>query len=339
MTWLDAFFRFSGIGMLLLSIPMVLHAQLNAKPMVFLLLTQLFLLAHLLGFTPTVFYPPEVLRQVFRIIDVGLLVSIWLFVLSLFKKDFKVNTLHISFGTFVVAIMLAERLVQFGHLDALPIWWAYMVNVSAFLIIFHMMYVSLTGHTDDLIEARRQTRIKMMILVAVSATIMIVLGSVLLPEFQPTINAISLWPVLFALSFWILKIKGTVFAFDVITKVDELSARDQKLHDQLKQAMDVEQAYLQSNITISSLAQSLGVGAPRLREHINQHLGFDNFSGFINDYRIRDIKAALGNSENEHIPILTLALNHGFNSLPPFNRAFKKIVGQTPTVYRKSVLK
>lgn len=338
MLWIDAFFRFSGIGLLLLSIPMVLLASSMSRTLVFLLLTQLFLLIHLLGFTPAAFYPPDLLRQLLRAIDVGLLVSIWLFVLSLFKKDFKISGLHIGFGIFLVVIMLAERLVQFGHLDPLPSWWAHMVNASAFLIIFHMIYVSITGHTDDLVEARRKTRIKMMALVALAAIIMIVLGSVLLPEFQPTINAISLWPVLFALSFWIFRLDDSVFAFDSFsaTNLEQLSSKEKQLHDELMRLIEADKFYLQNNITINSLAQSMGFGASKLRAHINQYMGFDNFSGFINEYRINDIKVALRNRDNNHIPILTIALNHGFNSLPPFNRAFKKIVGQTPTEYRKN---
>ncbi|MFK8013266.1 MAG: helix-turn-helix transcriptional regulator [Marinicellaceae bacterium] len=337
MLWIDAFFRFSGVGLLLLSIPMVLMVSTKNRTMLFLLLAQTFLLIHLLGFTPAAFYPPDFLRQLLRMIDVGLLISIWFFVLSLFKQGFKASVMHVGFGVFVVSIMLAERLVQFGHLESLPTWWAHMVNASAFLIIFHMIYVSLTGHTDDLIEVRRKTRIKMMALVAVSATIMIVLGSVLLPEFQPTINAISLWPVLFALSFWVFNLDYTVFAFDSVseTNLEKLSPREKQLHDELMRLTEKDKFYLQNNITINSLSQYIGIGVSKLRTHINQHMGFDNFSRFINELRINDIKLALKDRENSHIPILTIALNHGFNSLPPFNRAFKKIVGQTPTEFRK----
>lgn len=345
MLWVDAFFRFSGIGLIMLSIPMLIFQicciQSRNKSLLFLVFSQFFLLVHLLGFTPEVFELPRSIRRILRMLDVGLLVAIWLFVLSLFKKNFKLNAFHIGAGLFVVTIMLAERMVNYHYLAPLPTWWAHLVNVSAFLIVIHMVYVSLTGHSDDLLEARRRTRIKMMVMVAVSVTIMIVLGSVLLPKFQPTINAMSLWPVLITMSFWILRVDGSVFIFDAVVPnvIETLATKDQKLHDDLKQLMVIDKVYLNHNITINSLAQSLGVGASRLRQHISQHLGFENFSTFINEYRINDIKQALSNRENNHLPILTLALNHGFNSLPPFNRAFKRMVGQTPSEYRNNKTK
>lgn len=336
MVWVDAFFRFSGLGLLLLTIPLVWVAKAETKSMFFLLLTQIMVLVHLLGFTPPIFHPPDLLRQTFRMLDVGLIVAVWFFVLSLFKQDFKISLFHLVLGVFVVLLMLAERLVQFGHLETLPNWWQHVVNASAFFISIHMMYFALTGHTDDLVEARRKTRILMMLMVVIAATIMIVLGSVLLPEFQPTINAISLWPVIFALSYWVMGVDRSVFAFDSVKQPQPLSARDQILDHQLHQVMEEERIYLLNNLSINDLAQKLGVGTPRLRQHINQHLGFENFSNFINEYRINDIKKVLCDHKYEHLPVLTIALNHGFNSLPPFNRAFKKIMGQTPTEYRKS---
>ena len=36
------------------------------------------------------------------------------------------------------------------------------------------------------------------------------------------------------------------------------------------------------------------------------------------------------------IPVLTIALDSGFQSLGPFNRAFKADTGMTPTEYRKA---
>ena len=35
------------------------------------------------------------------------------------------------------------------------------------------------------------------------------------------------------------------------------------------------------------------------------------------------------------VPILTIALDAGFQSLGPFNRAFKAVTGVTPTEYRR----
>ena len=76
----------------------------------------------------------------------------------------------------------------------------------------------------------------------------------------------------------------------------------------------------------------------RLRSFINKTLGHTNFSTYINSFRIEEIKQAFASPENDHIPILTIALNHGFNSLSPFNRAFKQVEGITPKEFRKNLM-
>jgi AraC-like DNA-binding protein len=38
------------------------------------------------------------------------------------------------------------------------------------------------------------------------------------------------------------------------------------------------------------------------------------------------------------VPILTIALDAGFQSLGPFNRAFKSATGETPSKYRRRKL-
>ena len=45
--------------------------------------------------------------------------------------------------------------------------------------------------------------------------------------------------------------------------------------------------------------------------------------------------AALADPGQAEVPILTIALDSGFQSIGPFNRAFKAQTGVTPTAYRK----
>ena len=73
----------------------------------------------------------------------------------------------------------------------------------------------------------------------------------------------------------------------------------------------------------------------RLRRLINQRLGHRNFSSFVNGYRLAEATAALADPAQAEVPILTIALDAGFQSIGPFNRAFKAHTGMTPTAYRK----
>ena len=57
---------------------------------------------------------------------------------------------------------------------------------------------------------------------------------------------------------------------------------------------------------------------------------------FINGYRIREFIALRQDKRNNHLNILELAYQSGFNSKSAFNRAFRKEMGQSPSMYLKN---
>ena len=100
--------------------------------------------------------------------------------------------------------------------------------------------------------------------------------------------------------------------------------------------MAVDRAWRDETLTIGRLAHDLGVPEYRLRRVINQGLGQRNFAGYLNGQRIAEARAALADPSQVDVPILTIALDAGFGSLGPFNRAFKAETGVTPSEYRRS---
>ena len=64
----------------------------------------------------------------------------------------------------------------------------------------------------------------------------------------------------------------------------------------------------------------------------------DFTSAFVNGYRLAEAEAVLGDPAQAGVPILTIALDAGFGSIGPFNRAFKAHTGLTPTEYRRARL-
>ena len=67
---------------------------------------------------------------------------------------------------------------------------------------------------------------------------------------------------------------------------------------------------------------------------INEGLGYRNFNAFLNRYRIDDAKAALSDPSQRDVQVLTIAMDAGFQSIGPFNRAFKAdtgVTGATPS--------
>jgi AraC-like DNA-binding protein len=103
----------------------------------------------------------------------------------------------------------------------------------------------------------------------------------------------------------------------------------------LEQLMTKERIFRQEGMTIGALASRLAVSEERLRRAINEGLGYRNFNAFINHYRLEDAKAALSDPSQRDVPVLTIAMDAGFQTLGLFNRAFKADTGMTPTEYRK----
>ena len=120
-------------------------------------------------------------------------------------------------------------------------------------------------------------------------------------------------------------------------ETDDLSPTESVLKQVLLSAMS-EGAYQQSGLNIRTLAEQLGHTEHQLRKLINGHLGFRNFSAFLNSYRIPEAKKVLADSEQVRKPVLTIALDLGYGSLGPFNRAFKAATNMTPTEYRQAAI-
>ena len=104
--------------------------------------------------------------------------------------------------------------------------------------------------------------------------------------------------------------------------------------EELERLMVQEKIYREEGITIRRLADELDVREYQLRRLINGHLGFRNFNSFLNQYRIEEVARQLVGGETRHLPVLSIALDMGYRSLSPFNKAFKEIKGMTPTEYR-----
>ena len=100
----------------------------------------------------------------------------------------------------------------------------------------------------------------------------------------------------------------------------------------LVQGQVEEQAlYRNSDLTLATLAQQVGVSVHQLSETLNQY-GGKNFNRFINEYRVAEVCQQLDRKSERKL--IDIALDAGFSSKSSFNAIFKKHTGQTPSAYR-----
>ena len=113
------------------------------------------------------------------------------------------------------------------------------------------------------------------------------------------------------------------------------SDTSQQFFQLIKDHVEKQQAFLDSELTIYQLSQQLGLSKHYVSEAINKHTG-KNFHLFINEYRVAWFCNKLTN--NRQVKILDLALDSGFASKSAFNQVFKKVKGITPSQFKASVL-
>ncbi|MEQ8412885.1 MAG: helix-turn-helix transcriptional regulator [Imperialibacter sp.] len=107
-------------------------------------------------------------------------------------------------------------------------------------------------------------------------------------------------------------------------------------HEQLLTLMEEKKPYLNGELTAGELSKLLGISVNHLSQVLNKEQK-QNFFDFVNSYRIKEVLAKMKEPGNDHLTLLAIALNSGFNSKTSFNTIFKKATNQTPSQYYQSL--
>lgn len=198
------------------------------------------------------------------------------------------------------------------------------------------------GRDDDLVDARRRLRT---ILIWTIGLFVLWIGLVEVPGqpdgWVPVIRLATDFAILVATL--VVSVALYRFAQPGLFAAPAPSAGDRAdappvdpspLAQRLMAHMTHDRPYRSEGLTIAALAAQLGEQEYRLRRLINGELGYRNFTAFLNSYRLAEVREALADQTQREVPILTMALDAGFGSLGPFNRAFRDAHGMTPSAYR-----
>jgi len=139
------------------------------------------------------------------------------------------------------------------------------------------------------------------------------------------------------------KIKGVdTLEFDKISKQPEKYEKTRLKEDdipmlrkKLLDYLEMEKPYLNKNLTIGELSETIEVPTYQLSQLINDQLG-KSFFEFINSYRVEEVKQRFFDPSYSNLTLLGIAMECGFNSKASFNRIFKQLTNQTPTEYIKA---
>lgn len=110
------------------------------------------------------------------------------------------------------------------------------------------------------------------------------------------------------------------------------------LKTELINIIETDRLYLNQDLSISDVARRLGIPVYQASQLINE--GFKKtFFDLVNDYRIEEFKQRLEDESYNHLTLLGIAFDCGFNSKSGFYKTFKSFTGMSPSQYKKKFLK
>ncbi|MDH6261297.1 helix-turn-helix domain-containing protein [Bradyrhizobium sp. BR13661] len=278
-------------------------------------------------------------------LSTGDIVVFWLFTRALFDDEFRLRWRHGLIWALVTAYSFAGCvwIAPSGHVR----FSVTLVNLIVLGFIALAVWQMIASWPADLVERRRRVRVFIVCAIALygglNAILQIAVAGYHVGNVAETVNAGALTCTVAAIVYAMMRVEGADLFPAAVEPAPPLvfsqpagdDVPDQKLIDALMRLMGDERIYRQENITIGVLATRLKIPEYRLRRLINQRLGYRNFNVFLNNHRIEEAKAALADPAQAEVPVITIAMDAGFQSLGPFNRAFKAVTGVTPTEYRR----
>jgi len=288
---------------------------------------------------------------------------LWLIAFYFFAEGRKVpQAVLISIAAFVLVRAIGVPLYD-PSAQASSFWFFIIYFVPQLILLgfsIHCVFLAFNDYKTDLLEQRRQARV--FFIMGMGILLVVVEGNGFFAFIDPFLDRIPLFSispvpdVVFPLYIFVLTLGFNLalfrFSSDAMALIPTQVKRsnnnfkgqaarrktDLAILENLVKAMEQDNLYEESGLTIAQLAKTLSIQEYQLRRVINQELNYRNFNQFLNHYRIIDASkhlVDLGHIEN---PIASIALDVGFSSLSSFNKAFKEIKGVTPSAYRNTGL-
>jgi AraC-like DNA-binding protein len=289
-----------------------------------------------------------------RIVAIGNPVVFCLFAAALFDDDFKPSWWQAIAWLSLVGIGIFDLWTGIPQAR-------YICSALGLVCNAIGVWYVISGRNLDLVEERRRLRAVLVIMIALYS-VAIIISEIVVPAGGSTalylINGIGVLAITLVFAVVLLSVsrQSALITLPVSPSANQVARprgmaaeigqaegdrtkrEDGRLLAALRRLMEEDKAYREEGLSIGSLADKLGLPEHGLRRLINQRLGYRNFNAFLNFYRLGDVMAALADPSQETVPILTIALDAGFQSLGPFNRAFKAQTGLTPSEYRRQQL-
>lgn len=279
---------------------------------------------------------------------------IWLLSLKLFDDNFAVQEIPRVIWILAGSALLMRSIgsyyahyeIELGGLAYLVTWGYSQLVLIGFSIA--SIYVAVKGYRTDLVVERRHERV--IFVIGVALLLLMMAGNrgvwvyvgisegafrpVPLPQVVYSIYAYFATAALFLWKFRAVQLSTvTSPAHQSPSKTDEeIHRQEQGLSARIQQAMEENKLFREPSLTVPALAAHLNSQEYLVRRSINKHMGYRNFSAFLNHYRITEAERLLRTTKD---PITNIGFDVGYVSLSSFFAAFRSVYSVTPKQYRE----
>lgn len=291
-------------------------------------------------------WPPMSSFQLFYLLLPGAFAvpfSFWLFSQAMFNDHFRLK--YWMFWALMGVIIVEYFLFGITYeplwgisFEPGPIAWVAMHSISLLFVVLGILAAA-NDWKADLISARLRFRTIFLILSAVLLVVTL-LAEIAFQREQPPpglelLHKFVIAALVYYFALHRLELKPGFFLLQPQEAEKEKPDVDQSIIREVEKLMNKEKFWQTEGLTIRQTAEKMEVKEYKLRQAINQHLGFRNFNDFLNSYRVEEACRILSDPAQKERTVLEIAFALGYQSLSPFNKAFKFHTGMTPTQWRK----
>lgn len=279
------------------------------------------------------------LRVIATIGAISIPVLFWLLSRAIFDDHFRFKPLLLVW--FLVIIIshfdfFLSGVIQWQGFEPLA---SIVARLTSLGFVVAGLYTALRTKRADLIDSRIRFRNIFIIVTATLIGVTLIVEVVSIERDTVTVLQVLQRSSIFAITLYFListfEIRSGFF-FKEIPKAKVPTVDDPQLSAKLQALMEQQRVYKTEGLTIGTLAELMNEQEYKLRRLINSQLGFRNFNDFLNQYRVNEACEVLSDPAQTKKTILEIAYDLGYQSIGPFNKAFKDLKGTTPTAYRKS---
>jgi AraC-like DNA-binding protein len=346
---LDGLIRGTAIGPLLLMAAALLRVRWRQTIGWVGMLYVLGAIAYLLRGYPVLADWPALTQLLLGALALSCPFFLWALTRLIFEDGFSLRPVHWALLGVILVAGVGRAILSAVRSAWLPGELRLGLRFLSLALMLHVIWIVWSGRTADLVEKRVRVRFVFLgaagVVVALVVLVAIFYGPAIdRPMPARLAEALIFVAVNLGLALVLMRIdddflpspKRSPLPLTVRAAVEVETDRDADDLARLDALMRNQEAWRETGLTISGLAARVGIPEYRLRRLVNQQLAHRNFTAFVNEYRLAAAAARLADRDHLRVPVLTIALDLGWGSIGPFNRAFRARFGMTPTDYRRA---